>query len=73
MSPTVVYLYFFVKRLDWTQVGVIGAFVNNGSETLLNMSVMGVVMSEGENDAGMNIDRTITSWIDQQKLNKVGS
>ena len=47
---------------------------------LLNMSVMGVVMSEGENDAGMNIseyssllDRTITSWIDQQKLNKVGS
>ena len=54
------------------------SYWNGMVSPLLNLSVMGVVMSEGENDRGMNIseyssllDRTITSWIDQQKLNNV--
>ena len=54
------------------------SYWNGMVSPLLNLSVMGVVMSEGENDAGMNIseyssllDRTITSWIDEQSLYKV--
>ena len=54
------------------------SYWNGMVSPLLNLSVMGVVMSEGENDGGMNIseyssllDRTITSWIEQQSLNQV--
>ena len=59
-------------------IAPMSSYWNGMVSPLLNLSVMGVVMSEGENDRGMNVseyssllDKTITSWIDQQKLNNV--
>ena len=54
------------------------SYWNGMVSPLMNLTVTGVVMSEGENDKGMNIseysrllNRTITSWIEKQKLDKV--
>ena len=54
------------------------SYWNGMASPLLNLTVTGVVMSEGENDSRMNVseyssllDRTITTWIEKQRLNKV--
>ena len=54
------------------------SYWNGMVSPLINLTVTGVVMSEGENDKGINIteysrllDRTITSWIEKQKLYEV--
>ena len=54
------------------------SYWNGMVSPLINLTVTGVVMSEGENDKGINIteysrllDRTITSWIEKQKLYQV--
>ena len=66
------------KRKRRINIAPMSSYWNGMVSPLLNLSVIGVVMSEGENDRGMNVseyssllDKTITSWIDQQKLNNV--